>query len=188
MKKRIITLLIYILPLPIVLASLFIGPSETATPDAIMNLIFNNTGNTNLIQSVIFDVRLPRVLLTFLVGGSLAISGCSIQAIFRNPLTDSYILGLSSGAAFGAALALAYTFLPVQVSAFIFGLVAVGLSYFMARKNKNVSIVSLILSGIIVSGIFTALLTLVQFYSDPFKLQSIVHWTMGNLHNADMAK
>jgi iron complex transport system permease protein len=188
MKKRIITLFIYLLPLPIVLASLFIGPSQTATPDAIFNLIFNNTDNSNLVQSVIFDVRLPRVLLTFLVGGSLAISGCSIQAIFRNPLTDSYILGLSSGAAFGAALALAYSFLPVQVSAFIFGLVAVGLSYFMARKNKNVSIVSLILSGIIVSGIFTALLTLVQFYSDPFKLQSIVHWTMGNLHNANWEK
>jgi iron complex transport system permease protein len=83
---------------------------------------------------------------------------------------------------------LAYSFLPVQVSAFIFGLIAVGLSYFMARKNKNVSIVSLILSGIIVSGIFTALLTLVQFYSDPFKLQSIVHWTMGNLHNANWQK
>ncbi len=188
MKKRIITLFIYLLPLPIVLASLFIGPSETANPDAIFNLIFNNTGNSSLVQSVIFDVRLPRILLTFLVGGSLAISGCSIQAIFRNPLTDSYILGLSSGAAFGAALALAYSFLPVQVSAFIFGLIAVGLSYFMARKNKNVSIVSLILSGIIVSGIFTALLTLVQFYSDPFKLQSIVHWTMGNLHNANWEK
>lgn len=188
MKKRIITLFIYLLPLPIILASLFIGPSQTASPDAIFNLIFKNTGNTSLIQSVIFDVRLPRILLTFLVGGSLAISGCSIQAIFRNPLTDSYILGLSSGAAFGAALALAYSFLPVQVSAFIFGLIAVGLSYFMARKNKNVSIVSLILSGIIVSGIFTALLTLVQFYSDPFKLQSIVHWTMGNLHNANWEK
>lgn len=188
MKKRIITLLIYILPLPIILASLFIGPSQTATPEAIFNLIFNRNGNSMLVQSIIFDVRLPRILLTFLVGGSLAISGCSIQAIFRNPLTDSYILGLSSGAAFGAALALAYSFLPVQVSAFIFGLIAVVLSYFMARKNKNVSIVSLILSGIIVSGIFTALLTLVQFYSDPFKLQSIVHWTMGNLHNANWEK
>ncbi len=188
MKKRIIILLIYLLPLPIVLASLFIGPSQTATPGAIFNLIFHNSDNTTLIQSVIFDVRLPRILLTFLVGGSLAISGCSIQAIFRNPLTDSYILGLSSGAAFGAALALAYSILPVQVSAFIFGLIAVGLSYFMARKNKNLSIVSLILSGIIVSGIFTASLTLVQFYSDPFKLQSIVHWTMGNLHNANWEK
>ena len=188
MNKRIITILLYTLPIPVVLASLFIGPSQTATPQAISNFIFNNIGNSALVKSVIFDVRLPRILLTFLVGGSLAISGCSIQAIFRNPLTDSYILGLASGAAFGAALALAYAFLPVQLSAFIFGLLAVGLSYFMARKNKNVSIVSLILSGIIVSGIFTALLTMVQFFCDPFKLQSIVHWTMGNLHNANWEK
>lgn len=188
MNKRYVSILIYSLPLPILLVSLFIGPSNTATPKAIFNWLFNHSNNSSLIQSVIFDVRLPRVILTFLVGGSLAISGCSIQAIFRNPLTDSYILGLSSGAAFGAALALAYAFLPVQLSAFLFGLIAVGLSYFMARKNKNVSIVSLILSGIIVSGIFTALLTIVQFFTDPFKLQSIVHWTMGNLHNANWEK
>jgi iron complex transport system permease protein len=188
MNKRIITILLYTLPIPVILASLFIGPSQTATPQAIFNFIFNHIGNSDLVKSVILDVRLPRILLTFLVGGSLAISGCSIQAIFRNPLTDSYILGLASGAAFGAALALAYAFLPVQLSAFLFGLIAVGLSYFMARKNKNVSIVSLILSGIIVSGIFTALLTMVQFFSDPFKLQSIVHWTMGNLHNANWDK
>jgi iron complex transport system permease protein len=178
----------YSLPILIIVGSLFIGPSQAATSGAIFNLMLNNSDDSKLVQAVVFDVRLPRILLTFLVGGSLAISGCSIQAIFRNPLTDSYILGLSSGAAFGAALALAYAFLPVQLSAFLFGLIAVGLSYFMARKNKNISIVSLILSGIIVSGIFTALLTMVQFFSDPFKLQSIVHWTMGNLHNANWNK
>lgn len=188
MNRRIIHLLFYLLPLPVILASLFIGPSQTATPCSIVDLFLKPPHDSDLIKSIIFDVRLPRILLSFLVGGSLAVSGCSIQAIFRNPLTDSYILGLSSGAAFGAALALAYAFLPVQLSAFIFGLLAVGLSYFTARKNKNVSIVSLILSGIIVSGIFTALLTIVQFFSDPFKLQSIVHWTMGNLHNANWEK
>jgi len=188
MKKRIIPLLIYVMPIPVLLASLLIGPSQSTSPGAIFNAIINNTGNVDLIQSIVLDVRLPRILLTFMVGGSLAISGCSIQAIFRNPLTDSYILGLSSGAAFGAALALAYSFLPVQLSAFLFGLSAVGLSYYMARKNKNVSMVSLILAGIIVSGIFTALLTIIQFLSDPFKLQTIVHWTMGNLHNANWEK
>jgi iron complex transport system permease protein len=188
MKKRILPISIYVLPVPLILVSLFIGPSQSATPAGILNAIIYDTGNLNLVHSIIFDVRLPRILLTFLVGGSIAISGCGIQAIFRNPLTDSYILGLSSGAAFGAALALAYPFLPVQLSAFLFGLLAVVLSYYMARKNKNVSIVSLILAGIIVSGIFTALLTMVQFFSDPFKLQSIVHWTMGNLHNANWEK
>lgn len=174
--------------MPVLVVSLLIGPSESATPRAIAEWFSGNSADPALIQSVIVDVRLPRILLTFLVGGSLAISGSSIQAVFRNPLTDSYILGLAAGAAFGAALALAYKFLPVQLSAFLFGLSAVGLSYFMARKNKNVSIVSLILSGIIVSGIFTALLTIVQFFTDPFRLQSIVHWTMGNLHNASWEK
>jgi iron complex transport system permease protein len=188
MNKRILKILLYSLPIPVILASLFIGPSQTATPQAIVDFIFNNSSNSNLVKSVIIDVRLPRILLTFITGGALAVSGCSIQAIFRNPLTDPYILGLSSGAAFGAALALAFVFIPVQLSAFIFGLLAVGLSYFMARKNKNVSIVSLILSGIVVSGIFTALLTIIQYFSDPFKLQSIVHWTMGNLHNANWSK
>ena len=183
------------MPIPVILASLLIGPSQAASPSDIFRSVFNfisgnqeTTDNYILLKSVVFDVRLPRVLLTFITGGALAISGCSMQAIFRNPLTDPYILGLSSGAAFGAALALAFVFIPVQLSAFIFGLLAVVLSYFMARKNKNVSIVSLILSGIIVSGIFTALLTVVQYFSDPFKLQSIVHWTMGNLHNANWSK
>lgn len=188
MSKKAIIILINTLPIPMILASLFIGPSEIVSSNAIFDLILRKADTSGLVKSVVVDIRLPRVLLTFLVGGSLAISGCSIQAIFRNPLTDSYILGLSSGAAFGAALALAFAFLPVQLSAFLFGLTAVGLSYFMARRNKNVSIVSLILSGIIVSGIFTALLTIVQFLSDPFRLQSIVHWTLGNLHNADWPK
>lgn len=188
MSKRLILILLYALPVPIILVSLFIGPSSNVSPSAIFDFLLHNSDSADLVKSVVVNVRLPRVLLTFLVGGALAISGCSIQAIFRNPLTDSYILGLSSGAAFGAALALSFAFIPVQLSAFCFGLAAVGLSYFMARKNKSISIVSLILSGIIVSGIFTALLTVVQFYSDPFKLQSIVHWTMGNLHNANWEK
>jgi iron complex transport system permease protein len=195
MSRRLIIILIYLLPLPVIVASLFIGPSETASFNAILKSLWNMgrensllIPNGELIRSILIDVRLPRILLTFLVGGALSVSGCGLQAVFRNPLTDPYILGLSSGAAFGAAIALAFIFVPVQVSAFIFGAIAVAMSYFMARKDKSVSIVSLILAGIIVSGIFTALLTVVQFMNDPFKLQTIVHWTMGNLHNANWTK
>lgn len=188
MNKKSIAILLYSLPFPVILVSLFIGPSGNVTPAAVIDFIFHPDKSSDLVKAVLLNVRLPRILLTFLVGGALAVSGSSIQAIFRNPLTDSYILGLSSGAAFGAALALALSFPSIQFSAFVFGLTAVGFSYFMARKNKNISIVSLILSGIIVSGIFTALLTLIQFFSDPFRLQSIVHWTMGNLHNAGWDK
>jgi len=195
MRKEFVKILFYSLPIPVIILSLFIGASKTVSVNDIyysfISLVSDNPVTDEkfeLVRSIVVDVRLPRVLLTFLIGGTLAVSGCSIQSIFRNPLTDPYILGLSSGAAFGASLALAYKFLPVQLSAFVFGMIAVGLSYFLARKRKNVSAVSLILAGIIVTGIFTALLTLVQFLSDPFRLQSIVHWTMGNLHNATWVK
>lgn len=190
-SRKLLKIILYGIPIPVLLISLFIGPSETASYNSIANYLFHltNYGNdlasqdNQIIKSILFDVRLPRIILAFLVGGALSVSGSGLQAIFRNPLVSPYILGLSSGAAFGAALALAYAFIPVQLSAFLFGLLAVGLSYIAALKHKNVSIVSLILSGVIVTGIFTALLTIIQFMSDPFKLQSIVHWTMGNLHN-----
>ncbi len=90
--------------------------------------------------------------------------------------------------AFGAALALTTPWLPLQLSAFLFGLTAVALSYVLARSRRRVSTISLVLSGVIVSGMFTSLLTILQFLTDPFKLQTIVHWTMGNLHNASWAK
>ncbi len=188
--------LLYLLPLPLLLGCLLVGPATGISSGQIAAWLMAQLSgqaadprlNADLVQTILWEVRLPRVLLTFLVGGALAASGNALQALFRNPLVDPYILGLSSGAAFGAALAMSLVWLPVQVSAFVFGSAAVGLSYFLARSGKAVSVVSLVLSGVIVSGIFTALLTIVQFLTDPFKLQTIVHWTMGNLHNASWEK
>jgi len=184
--RRLIIWLMYLLPVPVMLVSLCVGPS--AGPGFTESLeylfrILSGTADDEVLKTILLDVRLPRVLLAFMTGGALAVSGTALQAVFRNPLVSPYIMGLSSGAAFGAALALAWVWLPVQISAFVFGLLAVALSYMAALRHGQVSVVSLILSGVIVGGIFTALLTIVQFVSDPFKLQSIVHWTMGNLHN-----
>ena len=196
MSKRLLRYILYFLPVPVLLLSLLLGPAASASAGQILGWLVglllrrppDPEINGDLIRTIVWDVRLPRVVLTFLVGGSLAAAGNSLQALFRNPLVSPYILGLSSGAAFGAALAVTLPWLPVQLSAFLFGTIAVGLSYFLARTRKTVSVVSLILSGVIVTGIFTALLTVVQFLTDPFKLQTIVHWTMGNLHNASWDK
>lgn len=184
-----------VLPVVVVLASLFIGPSTVVTPENVLQWLASklelrslDTAEAKMIQIVLEDVRLPRVILAFLVGGSLSIAGVALQALFRNPLVSSYILGLQSGAAFGAALALCTQFAAVQFSAFVFGLIAVAISFILARKNGSVSSITLILSGIVVTGVFTALLTIVQFLTDPFKLQTIVHWTMGNLHTATWTK
>jgi iron complex transport system permease protein len=188
--------LLWCLPLPLAAASLLIGPSSIAAPGDVLAWLLARLGlgpalapeREALLASILFDVRLPRVLLSMLVGASLTGSGVALQAIFRNPLVCPYVLGLASGAAFGAALALATGWLPPQVAAFAGGLAAVGLAYLLARGRREVSTVSLILSGVIVGGFFTALLTIVQFLSDPFKLQTIVHWMMGNLHAASWSR
>ncbi|HUL23860.1 MAG TPA: iron ABC transporter permease [Thermodesulfobacteriota bacterium] len=193
LKKEII---FYLIPLPLIFLSLFIGPSEQVGPIEILDWVLRKTtllsfpGPTydSMVETIVLHVRLPRVLLTFFAGAALTASGTSLQALFRNPLVSPDILGISSGAAFGAALALTSTWLPLQLTAFVFGLIAVGLSYFIAQRKGDVSLTSLILSGIIVNGIFTSLLTIVQFLTDPFKLQTIVHWTMGNLHHANWSK
>jgi len=195
MRTRVKELLLYLLPLPLLLGSLFIGPSEVVGPQDVLSWILRSmhipTMSMNdeaLVNAVIINVRLPRIILVFLTGAALTMSGNSMQALFRNPLVSPDILGLSSGAAFGAALALAIPALPLQTTAFVFGLAAVAMSYFLAISRKVVSTVSLILAGVIVSGIFTSGLTIVQFLTDPFKLQTIVHWTMGNMHNASWKK
>lgn len=191
-KFRVYALLL--LPVPVLFASLFVGPSEAAAPAQVLSWLLSTIGlgegggDRQVLALVLGEVRLPRILLTFCVGASLAVSGVALQAVFRNPLVSSYILGLQSGAAFGAALALATGWLPVQLAAFVFALLAVFFSFFLAKKDGRVSAVTLILSGIVVTGIFTALLTVVQVLSDPFKLQTIVHWTMGNLHTASWPK
>lgn len=182
----------YLLPLPVVFVSIFLGPSESISPSDVYNWLLSKMTSDSqstvtdiqTIEAVILDIRLPRIIMAFLVGAALTTSGTSLQAMIRNPLVDPYLLGLSSGAAFGAAVAMTSLNMPVQLSAFIFGLIAVCLTYFLAFRRGEISIISMILSGVIVSGIFTAFLTIVQFMTDPFRLQGIIYWIMGNLHNA----
>ena len=188
MKRQRIKWLVFAAPLFVIVGSLFLGASEHISPGKVLSLVMPGAEVSDITRAIVLNVRLPRILLVFLTGAILSVSGSSMQAVFRNPLVDPYILGLSSGAAFGAALAIAVVVVPVPVAAFFFGLSALGLSYIMARKNKRISIISLILAGIITNGIFTALLTIVQVWSDPFKLQSIVHWMMGNFQHASWDK
>ena len=136
--------------------------------------------------SIILDIRLPRVILAGLVGIALSVSGATLQGIFRNPLVDPFILGISAGAALGCALSVGFfPVIPVQILSFIFGVVAVILAYSMAKTQGEVSRLPLILSGVIVSAFFTAMVSIVKFMVDPHKLQSIVYWLMGSFSLAD---
>lgn len=193
MNRFLITFLFYILPIPVILVSLFIGATSQANfweYSVLFYKHFFSTLNSDELQkfeianNIILGVRLPRILLTFLIGSALGVSGTVLQGILKNPLVDSYILGISSASAFGASLALAFGFLTVNISAFLFAVLAV-ITTFLISNNKGVqNIVSVVLSGMIVSGLFTALLSVVQYIVNPFKLSAIVQWTLGNLHSA----
>lgn len=143
-------------------------------------------------QTVIFRIRLPRVVAAMLVGGGLSIAGASFQGLFRNPLVSPDILGVSAGAGFGAALGILLSGNPmvIQVSAFVFGIVAVSVAYCIGRTVGRGSTLVLVLGGIIVGSLFSAFISLTKYVADPYDtLPAIVFWLMGSLSavsNADI--
>lgn len=184
--RTVAILALAISPIPAFLFSMLLGSYGLSVGDVVGVIWSRLTGTqeyTSTTYAVLLDIRLPRVIAAMLVGMSISVSGAVLQGVLRNPLVDPYILGLSSGAAFGAALSIAVAgWLPVQLSAFLFGLLAMAIAYWMARTGGKVPIVSLILSGVITSSIFTALLSIVQMSAHERSLQSIVRWIMGSFN------
>lgn len=182
-----------LLPVPVFFVSIFLGTYPLPPLELLKVLLSHITAYEYsyppIYDTVIFNSRFPRVLIAMMVGAALSISGATFQGIFRNPLVSPYILGLSSGAAFGAALSIAVIpELPAQIGAFIFSLVALGFSYTMARVGRQTSTVALILSGVITSSVFGALLSIIQYMTDEKAVQSIVYWTLGCLHTSCWSK
>lgn len=135
-------------------------------------------------ETVILQVRLPRVLAALLIGGGLAVSGAAFQGVFRNPLISPFILGVASGAGFGAALAILLfnaTWI-VQAASIGFGALSVILAYGLSRFYRAGQTLVLVLCGVIVGTFFSSLISLVKFVADPYdKLPVIVYWLMGSL-------
>lgn len=143
------------------------------------------------IKTVLIDIRLPRILAAFLVGGTLSITGATYQSMFRNPMVSPFILGVSAGAGFGAALAilLGLSAFMLQVSAFLFGIGAVFAVYVISISTgkKHEKCLTLILSGMIVATVFSALIAMLEYVADPNDtLPSIVYWLMGGLSDIEM--
>jgi iron complex transport system permease protein len=136
------------------------------------------------IYAVVVLIRLPRTILCVLVGSALAAAGVAFQGLFRNPLVSSGILGVSSGAGFGAALAILIfnSTLMSPIFAFTFGILAVGLSYMIGRINQTTPTITLVLGGTIVQSMFAALLSLTKYVADTeSQLPAITFWLMGSL-------
>ena len=169
------------------LASLSMGNNSISVLQAVKDY-FGNT--LSLHQTVVWDIRLPRVILALLVGASLGISGAAMQGFLRNPLAEPGILGVSSGAALGAVIVLyfglaasAWYWLPC--AAIAGALSALLLVYLLAGING--SVLSLILAGVAINAIAGAMIAVaLNFAPSYFALQEIVFWLMGSLANRNI--
>ncbi|MDD2234954.1 MAG: iron ABC transporter permease [Desulfitobacteriaceae bacterium] len=159
------------------------------SPKVVSDIILSQFMDVNhywkdTLETVVLQVRLPRITLAILVGGVLSISGASYQTLFKNPMVSPDILGVSAGAGFGAALAMVNegSWWQIQSSAFVFGLLAVILAWLIGYSFGRNEITVLILGGIAVSSLFQALLSIVKTLADTDNaLPSITFWLMGSL-------
>ena len=188
-KHNISSIALLLIPLIVLFfISFLIGRYPISPYEVILAISSKITGiNFNLSQSIetiIFQIRLPRILAAILVGASLSIAGASFQGLFRNPLVSPDKLGVSSGAGFGAALAIVLSggYFLIQVSAFSFGLLAVTVCYLLSKTFKGTSMLTLVLCGIAIESFFGAMLSLLKYIADPYEqLPTIVFWLMGSL-------
>ncbi len=137
---------------------------------------------------IVWQLRMPRVLLALIVGGGLSIIGVAMQTLVRNPLAEPYILGISSGASAGAALFF-LGFLPpllsqtlsLPLAAFIGGLLSITVVYMVARTGSRVSVARLLLAGVAMSSFMAAITAFVTYASpNPQKLQAVLFWLLGS--------
>lgn len=135
-------------------------------------------------ENVIFQIRLPRVLAAAIIGAALSLAGVSYQGMFQNPMVSPDILGASSGAGFGAALAilLGAGYMGISVAAFLFGLAAVMLAYGISRVSRINATMAMILAGMMIGSLFTSCTSFVKLVADTEQtLPAITYWLMGSL-------
>ncbi|MCL2484889.1 MAG: iron ABC transporter permease [Endomicrobia bacterium] len=186
-KKTVFTFIILILLLfAVVLISLSVGSSGISFWETLKALFGKSDENTVMI---IQQIRLPRVIMAVIAGAALAVSGCVFQGVLKNPLADPFTLGISGGAAFGATAAFVFGFAAlsrffVPTFAFAGALISVFIVYLLSSR-KRFGADSMILSGVIISYIFSSAVMLLYalFYSN--HIQAAFMWLMGNLSVVD---
>ncbi len=139
---------------------------------------------TSAQQAVVVNIRLPRILAAVLIGAALSVAGASYQGMFRNPMVSPDLLGASTGAGFGAALAilLGFSYTGITLSSFVFGLLAVLLAYLVSKASRIQTTLAMVLAGVMVSSLFSAGTGFVKLVADTeSQLPAITYWLMGSL-------
>ena len=191
-KEIISIVLLVFLPIILFFASFLMGRYPVSPVDVVKTIlspIFPQLTVSSTINTIVWQIRLPRILAALLVGASLSMAGTAFQGIFKNPLVSSDLLGVSNGAGFGAALAILFSGsgIVIQIFAFIFGIISVSITYLISKAYRAGGILILILSGVAISAFFNSLISAIKFVADPEdKLPEIVYWLMGSLASITM--
>ena len=199
LNKKIMIPLTIIICLLIVYISTMIGNTSVSFVEAnkiLLNKLFGFTfggtvDGTSGEAAIIWNIRLPRILLCFITGGALALCGSAFQGIFKNPMADPYILGVSSGAALGAAIGIVLNLnsgligmSSVTLLAFAGALLTIFVVYSISRVGRRVPVTNLLLSGVALSQTLSAFMSLVMIFNSE-NMTQIMFWTMGSLNGSD---
>ena len=195
--QKLVFIILLIVLAAVMFAASAVGSASIPFSD-VMKILFarfipaDNQVTNRAFEVIVLKIRLPRIILAVITGMGLAVSGTVFQGIFRNPMANPYILGISSGAAFsvalGMALGLQTTFLgmgAISISAFIGGFLTSIVVYIISGGGK--SVFSLLLSGIAIGFFLSALMSLVM-YLNRNQIENIVYWTMGSFNAASWVK
>ena len=189
--KKIIYIYLAALLMLLVLAflSLFVGSSYIG-PVEIWQFLFTKSNITNSTEIILSEIRLPRIILSFIVGAGLAVAGAVFQGIIRNPMVDPYIIGISAGAGTGVMLALflgieivIFNFSSLPAFAFLGAVLTVALVYQLARVGNKLPVLTFLLAGVAVSFILNSLMSFLMVIRTE-NLQQLVYWLMGSLAGA----
>lgn len=198
-KKKTAFVLTLLLTLLAAIFALSLGSINLSWGEVLRTLLGSGEAASN---TVIWDIRLPRIVAAILVGAILATSGAVMQCVLNNPLASASTLGVSQGAAFGAALGIIVfgggvissgsANVAVEVNnpyivtlcAFIFGSLSTLIILALTRLKKTLGPSGLILAGVALSSLFTGGSTLLQYFADETKISAVVFWTFGNLGSA----
>ncbi len=191
-KHKIIINPLFMLILPVIMffVSFTIGRYPVSISEVMtifLGKIFHLTKTwPDTLETVLFKVRIPRILCALMIGAALSSSGATYQGIFKNPMVSPDILGAAAGAGFGAAIAILFSFnvFGIEILSFLFGLFAVLITYLVGNKigKKSGGVLVLVLTGMVVQSLFSAFTSMTKYVADPDdKLPEITFWLMGGL-------
>lgn len=199
---RLVIVLLAVVTIATLIGSTATGASDASAFDVVASLLRGEPASVLSVRDriIVFDIRLPRALLGLLIGAALAVSGAVMQGLFRNPLADPGLIGISSGAALGAVLMIVLGgMLPAAVvgivgafalpiAAFIGGLVTTLLLYRIATRHGQTSVATMLLAGIAIAALAGAVTGILIYMADDKQIRDVTFWNLGSLAGATWPK